>query len=166
MCLSSAPVDMQNVFTDTWPDSIVVKQSLILNDQILKKANLQNTFYVCYMSHMCYFICKEHWYYIYHTLCLMSYSSFVYARGINFFWVGTSSSQLALLNLEMFYCIPIACLAWELLFMQGKLLNYKQTFSETKLLRDNNTKVVCCCLICELIMFVYVVFFIWLLIIG
>ena len=45
----------------------------------------------------------------------------------------------ALLKLKVFLAIPLACLARELLSMQGKLVNNKQTFSETKLLWDNNT---------------------------
>ena len=42
-------------------------------------------------------------------------------------------------KLDMFLAIPLACLSRELLSMQGKLVNNKQTFSETKLLWDNNT---------------------------
>ena len=40
----------------------------------------------------------------------------------------------ALLKLKVFLAILLACLARELLSMQGKLVNNKQTFSETKLL--------------------------------
>ena len=40
----------------------------------------------------------------------------------------------ALLKLKVFHPIPLACLARELLSMQGKLVNNNQTFSETKLL--------------------------------
>ena len=40
----------------------------------------------------------------------------------------------ALLKLKEFHPIPLACLARELLSMQGTLVNNNQTFSETKLL--------------------------------
>ena len=40
----------------------------------------------------------------------------------------------ALLKLKVFHTIPLACFARELLSMQGKLVHYKQAFSETKLL--------------------------------
>ena len=51
--------------------------------------------------------------------------------------VGISVSILltaALLKLKVFHPIPLACLARELLSMQGTLVNNNQTFSETKLL--------------------------------